>query len=220
MFQFTGFPSVYYLFHIQIHDSSPCGFPHSDIRGSLDICSSPRLFAAYHVFLRLLVPRHPPCALLCLTFLFFHDCIALQPCSLFSFFASASFSLLSQLSASASHCLSLLSFDVSFSSLNIRFSRYRRDSLSVPMGLSEPFLSCSRFWEVSFYPMGLSGLEPPTSRLSGVRSNRLSYKPFFFLPFSSWHSPVLFLPSLALCLMETKRFELSTPCLQGRCSPS
>ena len=27
--------------------------------------------------------------------------------------------------------------------------------------------------------MGLSGLEPPTSRLSGVRSNRLSYKPMF-----------------------------------------
>ena len=25
--------------------------------------------------------------------------------------------------------------------------------------------------------MGLSGLEPPTSRLSGVRSNLLSYKP-------------------------------------------
>ena len=32
--------------------------------------------------------------------------------------------------------------------------------------------------------MGLSGLEPPTSRLSGVRSNRLSYKPICgsFLP--------------------------------------
>ena len=32
--------------------------------------------------------------------------------------------------------------------------------------------------QLSYTPiMGLSGLEPPTSRLSGVRSNRLSYKP-------------------------------------------
>ena len=44
----------------------PAGFPHSDICGSRDICSSPQLFAAYHVFRRLLVPRHPPCALDCL----------------------------------------------------------------------------------------------------------------------------------------------------------
>ena len=49
-------------------------FPHSDIHGSLVICTSPWLFAAYHVFRRLLVPRHPPCALLCLT----SRCIALQ----------------------------------------------------------------------------------------------------------------------------------------------
>ena len=48
-------------------ETCSAGFPHSDIRGSRDICSSPRLFAAYHVFLRLLVPRHPPYALLCLT---------------------------------------------------------------------------------------------------------------------------------------------------------
>ena len=45
----------------------PAGFPHSDIRGSQPICGSPWLFAAYHVFHRLLVPRHPPCALLRLT---------------------------------------------------------------------------------------------------------------------------------------------------------
>ena len=44
------------------------GFPHSDICGSRIICISPQLFAAYHVFLRLSVPRHPPCALSCLTF--------------------------------------------------------------------------------------------------------------------------------------------------------
>ena len=54
--------------HVWIHEGFSCGFPHSDTRGSMDICSSPRLFAAYHVFLRLLVPRHPPCALFCLTF--------------------------------------------------------------------------------------------------------------------------------------------------------
>ena len=46
----------------------PAGFPHSDICGSKIICISPQLFAAYHVFLRLLVPRHPPCALVRLTF--------------------------------------------------------------------------------------------------------------------------------------------------------
>ena len=28
--------------------------------------------------------------------------------------------------------------------------------------------------------VGLGGLEPPTSRLSGVRSNHLSYKPIFY----------------------------------------
>ena len=34
----------------------------------------------------------------------------------------------------------------------------------------------------SLKPMGLSGLEPPTSRLSGVRSNLLSYKPLYIKP--------------------------------------
>ena len=53
-------------------------------------------------------------------------------------------------------------------------------------------------------PVGLSGLEPPTSRLSGVRSNLLSYKPIRWFP----------------NMMEIKRLELSTPCLQGRCSPN
>ena len=44
------------------------GFPHSDIPGSMDICSSPRLFAAYRVLRRLSVPRHSPCALSNLTY--------------------------------------------------------------------------------------------------------------------------------------------------------
>ena len=52
---------------VRMTEGSSAGFPHSDISGSMDICSSPKLFAAYHVFHRLLVPRHPPCALYSLT---------------------------------------------------------------------------------------------------------------------------------------------------------
>ena len=52
---------------VWIHEVRSCGFPHSEICGSMDICSLPQLIAAYHVFHRLLVPRHPPCALLRLT---------------------------------------------------------------------------------------------------------------------------------------------------------
>ena len=46
---------------------NPSEFPHSEISGSMLICSSPKLIAAYHVFHRLPVPRHSPCALVRLT---------------------------------------------------------------------------------------------------------------------------------------------------------
>ena len=39
------------------------GLSHSEIRGSRDICSYPRLIAACHVLHRLREPRHPPDAL-------------------------------------------------------------------------------------------------------------------------------------------------------------
>ena len=35
----------------------------------------------------------------------------------------------------------------------------------------------SRLYPCKTYQMGSSGLEPPTSRLSGARSNQLSYEP-------------------------------------------
>ena len=45
----------------------------------------------------------------------------------------------------------------------------------------DPLLARQVLSQLSYAPiMGLSGLEPPTSRLSGVRSNQLSYKPSFF----------------------------------------
>ena len=82
-------PGVWLCIHhtsLEVHSSR---FPHSEISGSKDICSSPKLFAAYHVFHRLLVPRHPPCALSSLTSsisaagtVFIRRCIALHPWSL------------------------------------------------------------------------------------------------------------------------------------------
>ena len=59
-------PSIQLWIHCTVAGVCPAGLPHSEIRGSMDICSSPRLIAACHVFRRLPVPRHPPCALLCL----------------------------------------------------------------------------------------------------------------------------------------------------------
>ena len=62
---------TYYFTHMQILElSSSSEFPHSDICGLQDICSYPQLFAAYHVLLRLLVPRHSPYALCSLTSIF------------------------------------------------------------------------------------------------------------------------------------------------------
>ena len=48
--------------------SSRTGFPHSDISGSLRTYRSPKPFVVSHVLLRLLVPRHSPCALFYLTY--------------------------------------------------------------------------------------------------------------------------------------------------------
>ena len=67
MFQFAGYPSRGLWIHPMVIGVFPIRFPHSEIRGSQAMCASPRLFAAYRVFLRLPVPRHPSRALFRLT---------------------------------------------------------------------------------------------------------------------------------------------------------
>ena len=68
MFQFRAFPSYGYLIHRTMTGYCPAVFPHSEISGLSRICRSPKLIAACHVLLRLLMPRHSPCALISLTF--------------------------------------------------------------------------------------------------------------------------------------------------------
>ena len=193
MFQCRGFPPYHYLFMIRWHDMTHAGFPHSEICGSKTICVSPQLIAAYRVLRRLLMPRHSPCALISLT----------NTPKVF-------------LPSSAKHTVQL----IKMSRLNlcvlhsciVHFMRLPKNYLllflmSLHYLVFKVQMGCLIKWTfitikaTRLLLVGLSGLEPPTSRLSGVRSNRLSYKPI-------------------LKVVETKRIELLTPCLQGRCSPS
>ena len=61
-------PSVRLWIHRTVTEYCSAGLPHSVISGSTLMCSSPKLFAACHDLHRLLMPRHPPCALFSLTY--------------------------------------------------------------------------------------------------------------------------------------------------------
>ena len=128
MFQFTGFPSMRYgLAHgwFQRRSSLMC-LGLTSWRSRL-ICSSPWLFAAYHVFLRLLVPRHPPCALFSLTFPP-HSVVASGswPFGLFFISVTWCFPHLNSHSGLASDVLYLWFYSRFKILFNIRFSRYNR----------------------------------------------------------------------------------------------
>ena len=72
-------PRIHLCIQCTLSEVCSEGFPHSDSCGSRLICSSPQLFAAYRVLLRLPLPRHSPCALFSLNFMSlanrFIDCV-------------------------------------------------------------------------------------------------------------------------------------------------
>jgi hypothetical protein len=67
MVHFPGFARARLWIHRAVRRVHLRGFPHSEISGSMPACGSPKLIAACHVLHRLLLPRHPPCALSSLT---------------------------------------------------------------------------------------------------------------------------------------------------------
>ena len=157
MFQFRRFPSYTYLIQYMMLYLLYSGLLHSDICGSILACNSPQLFAAYHVLHRLPMPRHSPCALFSLTIFF-------QIVSYARFLMRLKFSKFVVLPHNQ---LSLFVRKISFLFSSCIFTLLY-SVFKVLLGTS--FL-CFRSL------VGTSGLEPPTSRLSGVRSNHLSYAP-------------------------------------------
>ena len=195
--------------YCMIRDSSSRGFPHSDICGSRLICSSPQLFAACRVLLRLLMPRHSPCALLRLNFLIrswrlssswlfslvllleLSQIIVVWSClHYFYFFAFCAIFVVLFYQRflerpswfSGLFCITWLSFSLfsiicsfSFLYLIIRFSM-----IIWVLLLSKrcnPFFRIANWFASQINLVGLNGLGPSTSRLSGGCSNQLSYKP-------------------------------------------
>ena len=158
-------PPACLCIHHAVTGVLPDGFPHSDICGSVDICSSPQLFAAYHVFLRLLVPRHPPCALISLTITLLHSVATVGRSELFS--------------VCNLRYLCLLLNDFSFF---LRIFRCASDVLK---------LACSFLYKHLFLDISVCSFQC-----------------------------TIFYYEVFRLRLETERFELLTPCLQGRCSPN
>ena len=92
-----------------------------------------------------------------------------------------------------------------FIQLSVRFIFFIRFSMSI---LILHYAFCILHCEALLRLVGPSGLEPPTSCLSGTRSNLLSYEPLWLVS------------DLSHLVVEMMGFEPMTPCLQGRCSPS
>ena len=67
MFHFPGFASYTYVFSIRYLSFTLDRLPYSETHGFTLADSSPWIFAACHVLLRNLMPRHPPYALSNLT---------------------------------------------------------------------------------------------------------------------------------------------------------
>jgi hypothetical protein len=145
------------------------GFPHSDISGSQPVYDSPELFAVHHVLHRRNAPRHPPSALL------FLDSV----CTCISSSSSVCDGRVSSTNPSHPHS-SISNHQVVLSVKEPRFLVCRHALVARPPHgderdrTADPLLARQVLSQLSYAPdstlMGLPGLEPGTSRLSGVRS--------------------------------------------------
>jgi hypothetical protein len=183
MFHFTRFASTPYIPPVggpSDADGAACATPGCPIRKSRDLSlfgGSPGLIAAHHVLHRLLAPRHPPCTLGSLT-LGSPSLGARQRHSppaplLFTCQRTIRLHYRAALPGGATRCKPRFGGDDRGRTGNLGLAKPALSQLSyIPPGIS---ITAQR--TVSPALVGLSGLEPLTSPLSGARSSRLSYRP-------------------------------------------
>ena len=164
----------------------------------MDICSSPKLFAAYHVFHRLLVPRHPPCALSSLT-----RCLPPRERCLTKEHSVAPLVV----------CSLYLILSVCF---NVSFDTPRMSCIFLLMKLFQIQNS-----QTSLLVSTSSSNVQPASCASTQSVCPLSDSFIEYLRFNLFQYAVFKVRYGSFCFrVEMVRFELMTPCLQGRCSPN
>ena len=153
---------------------TPAGFPHSDILGSKPVCGSPRLIAADYVLPRLSAPRHPPYTLSSLTKLEFSllgESYCYKPNSVVKEPVGSLGSALRSVSEPRIPvpCLPPVTLGGA--------DRSRTDDLRLARAALSQLSYSPKGAQVPRALVGLGRFELPTSRLSGVRSNQLSYRP-------------------------------------------
>ena len=189
------------MFSPECLEISPGGLPHSGILGLTFALNYPRLIAEFYALHRLLVPRHPPCALCSLTHL----------STLLNADSGRVAAIEFRKGLLRVFCLVTLNYFLRYSILKVHVAA-RGGASETPTGrrflthgddqirTGDPLLAKQVLSQLSYIPkgissleivivwpatsrsrhqrrlirMGLCGIEPQTSRLSAARSNHLS----------------------------------------------
>ncbi len=180
------------------NDTLAGGLPHSDICGSKPARGSPQLFAACYVLRRLLVPRHPPNALIALTLTMHRN--HLYNLSHIRLFPHASckyvtYIFKTHLNASCLRCLTHHS------------AKAERCGSDQPATKRHAQIRTNRFTLTKISHQTHTTYAPQRGSIYGnVQSLTLPYDRL--------------LDNHLVKMVETDGFEPTTPCLQSRCSPS
>ena len=171
MFQFSWLASTTYVFSRRLHSMTCARLPHSGISGSTPVSGFPKLIAACYALHRPLTPRNPPQALL----------------RLINKFSATSkrYSIVKEqrpeITGPFYFFILILKSKIwwRWTGSNRRPPACKAGALPAELHPHKNYLSFRVFYDhfCGICLVGLDRFELSTSRLSGVRSNQLSYRP-------------------------------------------